>query len=87
VSALKSYCRAKGLCFKCGEKWSPQHKCPPTVSLNAMEQLWQCVIDRDENGTDIFRPYSRLNSFRGVQICPYSSLNIQHPIPYPYSNT
>ena len=42
---------------------------------------------RDENGTDIFRPYSRPNSFRGVQICPYPSPNIQHPIPYPYSNT
>lgn len=37
VSALKNYRRAKGLCFKCGEKWGPQHKCPPTVSLNAME--------------------------------------------------
>lgn len=45
VSALKSYRRAKGLCFKCGEKWSPQHKCPPTVSLHAMEQLWQCVTE------------------------------------------
>jgi len=33
-------------------------------------------ICRDENGTNIFRPYSRLNSFREVQICPYSSPNI-----------
>jgi len=32
--------------------------------------------NRDENGTDIFRPYSRPNSFRGVQICPYPSPNI-----------
>jgi hypothetical protein len=42
---------------------------------------------RDENGTDIFRPYSRSNPFRGVQICPYPSPDIQHPIPYPYPNT
>jgi len=42
---------------------------------------------RDENGTDIFRPYSTPNSFREVQICPYPSPNIQHPIPYPYPNT
>jgi len=42
---------------------------------------------RDENGTDIFRPYLRPNSFRGVQICPYPSPNIQHPIPYLYPNT
>jgi hypothetical protein len=45
------------------------------------------VVGRDENGINIFRPYSRPNSFRGVPICPYSSPNIQHPISYPYSNT
>jgi hypothetical protein len=33
---------------------------------------------RDENGTDIFRPYSRPNSFRGVLIRPY--LNIWYCI-------
>ena len=41
---------------------------------------------RGENSTDIFRPYSRPNPFRGVQICPYPSTDIQHPIPYPYPN-
>jgi hypothetical protein len=45
LSALKNYRRSKGLCFKCGEKWSPQHKCPATVSLQAMEQLWQCISE------------------------------------------
>ena len=44
-------------------------------------------VGRDENGTDIFRPYSKPNPFRGVEICPYSSPDIQHPIPYPYPNT
>ena len=42
---------------------------------------------RDENGTDIFRPYSKPNPFKGVEICPYPSPDIQHPIPYPYPNT
>ena len=42
---------------------------------------------RDENGTDIFRPYLKPNLFRGVKICPYPSPDIQHPIPYPYPNT
>lgn len=32
LSALKSYRRGKGLCYKCGEKWSPRHKCPAQVS-------------------------------------------------------
>jgi hypothetical protein len=34
------------------------------------------VVGRDENGTDIFRPYSRPNPFRGVLIRPYPSPNI-----------
>ena len=37
------------------------------------------VWPRDENGTDIFRPYSKPNPFRRVEICPYSSPDIQHP--------
>jgi len=44
-------------------------------------------MSTEENGRDIFRPYSRSSSFRGVQMCPYSSPNIQHSIPYPYPNT
>jgi hypothetical protein len=42
-----------------------------------------CLTHQDKNGTDIFRPYSRPNPFRGVQICLYSSPDIQHLIPYP----
>lgn len=38
---LKAFRRAKGLCYKCGEKWNPSHKCPSTVSLNALEEIWQ----------------------------------------------
>jgi hypothetical protein len=34
------------------------------------------TIVRDENGMDIFRPYSRPNPFRGVLIRPYPSPNI-----------
>jgi hypothetical protein len=29
--ALKQYRRAKGLCDRCAEKWSPRHRCAPTV--------------------------------------------------------
>ena len=36
--------------------------------------LW--LTTRDENGTDIFRPYSIPNLFREVQIYPYSNPNI-----------
>lgn len=38
---LSRHRRAKGLCFKCGEKWSPTHKCPTSVSLHVLEEVWQ----------------------------------------------
>ena len=50
-------------------------------------RITPCIVSRDENGTDIFRPYSKPNPFRGVEICPYPSSDIQHPISYPYPNT
>jgi len=43
--------------------------------------------NRGKNSTNIFGSYSRPNSFREVQICPYPSPNIQHLIPYLYPNT
>lgn len=30
------------------KKWGPQHKCPPNVSLHAMEELWKCVTEGEE---------------------------------------
>ena len=32
----------------------------------------------DENGTDIFRPYSKPNLFSGVEICPYPNTQIAY---------
>jgi hypothetical protein len=40
-SALMSYRKARGLCFMCGGKWGPQHKCPVIVPLNVIEEVWQ----------------------------------------------
>lgn len=39
LNALKNYRRARGLCFTCGEKWSPGHKCSQTVQLHVVEEL------------------------------------------------
>lgn len=44
-------------------------------------------IRTDENSTYIFKMYSTPNSFKGTQIYPYLSLNIQNSILYPYLNT
>ncbi|CAD6264603.1 unnamed protein product [Miscanthus lutarioriparius] len=48
LNTLKNYRRSKGLCFKCGEKWGPNHKCPPSISLNAIEDIWKCIADHED---------------------------------------
>ncbi|XP_073355673.1 uncharacterized protein [Aegilops tauschii subsp. strangulata] len=39
VAALCAFRRAKGLCFKCGEKWGKDHVCPPTVQMHIVDEL------------------------------------------------
>lgn len=41
ASALMAYRKAKGLCYKCGSRWGPTHKCGDTVPLHMVEELWQ----------------------------------------------
>ncbi|XP_040244116.3 uncharacterized protein [Aegilops tauschii subsp. strangulata] len=39
LKALRDYRRARGLCFKCGEKWGHDHICPTSVQLHVVEEL------------------------------------------------
>ncbi|XP_035823161.1 uncharacterized protein [Zea mays] len=48
LAALRAYRRAKGLCQRCAEKWSRDHKCPPTVQLHALQELWE-LYEGDED--------------------------------------
>lgn len=41
LHVLRQYRRARGLCDKCVEKWSHDHKCPPNVQLHAMQEMWE----------------------------------------------
>jgi hypothetical protein len=38
LEALRNYRRKNGLCFKCGEKWGQQHKCPTQILLHVLEK-------------------------------------------------
>lgn len=49
---LKAHRRSKGLCFKCGEKWNPGHRCPKNVSLNAVKEIWKLLEDQHEASED-----------------------------------
>ncbi|CAD6218216.1 unnamed protein product [Miscanthus lutarioriparius] len=46
LAAIKSYRRALGLCFKCGVKWSEDHKCAPEV-LHVVGVLWDSFSEED----------------------------------------
>lgn len=35
------------MCFKCGMKWSKDHKCSPEV-LHAVEILWESLTNKDD---------------------------------------
>nr|ADX31265.1 unknown [Triticum aestivum] len=43
VAALRNYRRARGLCFKCGERWGQGHQCGPTVQLHVVEELLELL--------------------------------------------
>nr|XP_040258848.1 uncharacterized protein LOC120976091 [Aegilops tauschii subsp. strangulata] len=39
LKALREYRRARGLCFKCGERWGQEHTRPTSVQLHVVEEL------------------------------------------------
>ncbi|WVZ58303.1 LOW QUALITY PROTEIN: hypothetical protein U9M48_008586, partial [Paspalum notatum var. saurae] len=39
LSALKAFRKANGLCFKCGDKWGQNHKCPKKIPLHVLEEF------------------------------------------------
>lgn len=47
--ALKSYRKANGICFTCGEKWQGKgHKCPDKISINVIQELMEmCQLSAD----------------------------------------
>jgi hypothetical protein len=50
LSALKAYRKAKHLCFTCGEKFAPGHKCSTTVQLHVVEELLAMLNVSDSEG-------------------------------------
>ncbi|RLM69449.1 uncharacterized protein C2845_PM17G09550 [Panicum miliaceum] len=48
LAALRAYRRAKGLCEKCVERWSRDHKCAESVQLLALQEVWELLQINDE---------------------------------------
>nr|XP_020152320.1 uncharacterized protein LOC109737602 [Aegilops tauschii subsp. strangulata] len=51
VKALRDYRRARGLCFKCGERWGHDHTCPTTVQLHVVEEMLE-LFGANDNQDD-----------------------------------
>jgi hypothetical protein len=43
LTSLLSFCKAKGLCFKCGDKWGKMHTCAAQVPLQYVEEIMSAV--------------------------------------------
>lgn len=52
VDTLRAQRRARGECFKCGEKYGPGHKCPSKVQLHVMEELWDALQSSESVSSD-----------------------------------
>jgi hypothetical protein len=55
AATLMAFRKAKGLCYKCGLRWGPTHKCSTTVPLHVVEELWQ-LLDTSGTQENILEP-------------------------------
>jgi hypothetical protein len=51
LNALRNYRKAKGRCFKCGERWGPEHSCPQTVQMDVVEELLELFSQEELTGS------------------------------------
>jgi hypothetical protein len=72
LTAVKTYRRAMGLCYKCGEKWSKDHKCNPQVQLHVVQELWDLLQD-EEPPADIALPDDTdQQAFMAISDCAFT---------------
>ena len=51
LSSLRAYRKACGLCVRCGEKWTPGHRCAAVPQLHALQEVWDlCQSEFVEEG-------------------------------------
>ncbi|XP_044353860.1 uncharacterized protein [Triticum aestivum] len=60
IPALRSFRRARGLCFKCGERWGKEHTCPSTVQMHVVEELLE-LFATEETRSEVDQDQSTLD--------------------------
>jgi hypothetical protein len=52
MASLIAYRMAKGLCKKCGEKWSKTHQHATSIQLNVLQKIWDLFDHVDTKGQE-----------------------------------
>jgi hypothetical protein len=73
---MQTWMKRTGAVAGAGPIWSTARVRSPHALPSQLVVVLLMHVSRDENGTDIFRPYSIPNPFRGVLIRPYPSPDI-----------
>ena len=55
-AALRATRKAQGLCYKCGAKWSRDHKCPAAVQLHVLEEMLELFSVEDSSSPTNWTP-------------------------------
>jgi hypothetical protein len=74
VTSLLSYRNAKGLCYKCGDKWGKCHICPAQVPLHIVEELMSAVHIEAEHPT----PQEDCDSEEGLELMEMQEAQERH---------
>jgi hypothetical protein len=53
LTTLRDYRRARGLYYRCGEKWSRDHRCPKQIALHVLQETWDLCNNEDLEYEDI----------------------------------
>ena len=73
LATLKAFRYRNGLCFKCGEKWSPNHKCPPHISLHVLEEILEAMEisgyqEEDDNEVEVVTEEQEVMALQSVLV-------------------
>jgi hypothetical protein len=76
LSTLRAARRAKGLCMKCGEQYSPQHRCPKQIPLHVLEEVLD-LFYLDLNGDTTSERSSQGSEKEILSLSYYAAMGIQ----------
>jgi hypothetical protein len=74
LNTLHDCHRAHGLCIRCGEKWSRDHRCPEHIQLHVLQEVWDlCHSDISEDCDDAAEDTKEAHVFLALSIAAFSA--------------